>query len=66
MLATNQFQNILSSTFLSQNIKIKIHRTIMLLIVLQGYEIWFLTMREEHGLRLLEHRVLELDLRGTL
>jgi len=65
MLATIQVQNILSFTFVSQNIKIKIHGTTILLFVLQGYETLFLT-REEHGLRLLGPRVLEFDLRGTL
>jgi hypothetical protein len=66
MLATIQVQNILSFIFLSQNIKIKIRRTTILLIVLQGHETLLVTAREEHGLRLLGRRVLEFDLRGTL
>jgi len=44
-------QNLLSSTLLSKNIKIKIYRTIILPIVLCGCEAWFLTLREECRLR---------------
>jgi hypothetical protein len=36
---------------LSSNLKIKIHRTIILPIVLYGCEIWSLTLREERRLR---------------
>jgi hypothetical protein len=43
---------------LSQNIKIKIHRTIILLVVVYGCEIWLLTLREEDMLKVSEHRVL--------
>jgi hypothetical protein len=46
-----------SSGFLSKNINIKIYRTIILPLVLYGYEIWLLTEREEHGLRVFENRV---------
>jgi hypothetical protein len=31
----------------------------MLLAVLYGYETWSLTLREEHGLRVFENRVLK-------
>jgi hypothetical protein len=41
-----------------KNLKIKIHRTIILPVVLYGCEIWFLTLREECRLRVLENRVL--------
>ena len=51
-------QNLLSSSLLSNNIKIKIHRTIILPVVLYGYETWSLTLREEHKLRVFENRVL--------
>jgi hypothetical protein len=37
---------------------IKIYRTIILLVVLYGCEIWSLTLREEHRLRVFENRVL--------
>ena len=46
-------QNLLSSSSQSKNIKIKIHRTIILSLVLYGCETWLLTLREEHRLRVL-------------
>jgi len=51
-------QNLLSSSSLSKNLKIKIYRTIILPVVLYGCETWSLTLREERGLRLFDHRVL--------
>ena len=51
-------QNILSSSLLSKNIKIKIYRTVILPVVLYGCETWSLTLREEHRLRVFESRVL--------
>jgi len=51
-------QNLLSSSMLSKNLKIKIYRTIILPVVLYGCEIWSLTMREECGLRVSEDRTL--------
>ena len=48
-------QNLLS--LLSKNIKIKIHRTIILPVVLYGYETWFLTVMVERRLRVFENRV---------
>ena len=50
-------QNSLSFSLLSKNIKIKMHRTITLPVVLYGCEIWSVTLREEHGPRVLEKRV---------
>ena len=50
--------SILSSRLLSKNLKIKIYRTIILPVVLYGYETWSLTLKEEHGLRVFENRVL--------
>ena len=41
-------QNLLSSSLLSKNLKIKIHRTIILPVVLYGCETWSLTLREGH------------------
>jgi hypothetical protein len=38
-------QNLLSSSLLSQTVKIKTHRTIILLVVLYGCETWSLTLR---------------------
>ena len=51
-------QNILSSSLLSKNLKIKIYGTIILPVVLNGCETWSLTLREEHRLRVFENRVL--------
>jgi len=51
-------QNLLSSSLLSKNIKIKIYRTIIFPVVSYGCETWSLTLREEHRLRLFENRVL--------
>ena len=44
-------QNLLSSSLLSKNLKIKIYRTIIFPIALYGCETWSLTLREEHRLR---------------
>jgi len=51
-------QNLLSSRLLSKNIKIKIHRTVILPVVLCGCETWSLTLREERKLRVFENIVL--------
>jgi PAS domain-containing protein len=51
-------QNLLSSSLLSKNIKIRIYKTIILPVVLYGCETWALTLREEHRLRVFENRVL--------
>jgi hypothetical protein len=40
-------QNLLSSSVLSKNLKIKIYRTIILPFVLYGCETWSLTLRKE-------------------
>ena len=51
-------QKLLSSCLLSKNLKIKIHRTIILPVVLYGCESWLLTLREECRLRVFENGVL--------
>jgi len=51
-------QNLLSSSLISKNLKIKIYRTIILLVVLYGCETCSLTLREERRLRAIENRVL--------
>jgi hypothetical protein len=43
---------------LSGNVKVKIHKTIILSVVLYGCETWSLTLREEHRRRVFENRVL--------
>ena len=50
-------QNILFSSLLSKNLKIMIHRTIILPVV-YGYETWSLTLKEESRLNVFESRVL--------
>ena len=51
-------RNLLSSSLLSKNLKIKIYRTVILPVVLYGFETWSLTLREERRLRVSENRVL--------
>jgi hypothetical protein len=48
----------LSSRLLSRNVKVKIYKTIIQPVVLYGCETWYLTLREEHILRVFENRVL--------
>jgi hypothetical protein len=43
---------------LSKNLKIKIYRTIILLVVLYGCETWSLSLREESRLRVFRNREL--------
>jgi hypothetical protein len=58
MVATIQSRNFLSFRLLSNNIKIRIYKTIILPVVLYGCETWALILREEHRLRGFEKRVL--------
>ena len=51
-------QNLLSSSLLSRNLKIKIYRTIILPIVLYACKSWSLTLREERRLRVFGNRLL--------
>jgi len=51
-------QNLLSSSLISKYFKNKIHRTIILPMVLYGCETWSLTLTEEHRLRVFENREL--------
>jgi hypothetical protein len=53
-------QNLLSSCLISKNVKIKIHETVILPVVLYGCETWSLTLREEHRLRVFENSVLRI------
>jgi hypothetical protein len=41
-----------------KKLKIRIYKTIILPVVLYGYETWPLILREEHRLRVFENRVL--------
>jgi len=56
-------QNLVSSSLLSKNLKIKIYRTKILPVVLYGCETWSLRLREERKLRVSENRVLSRILR---
>ena len=51
-------QNLLSYSLLSEKLKIKIYRIIILPVVLYGCETWSLTLTEERRLRVFENRVL--------
>jgi hypothetical protein len=51
-------QNLLSSSLLSKNLKIKIYRTIILPIILYGCKTWSPTLKEECRLRVFENKVL--------
>ena len=51
-------RNILCSGLISKNLKIKIHRTIILPVVLYGCETWSLTLKKERRLRVNENMVL--------
>ena len=50
-------QNLLSSRFLSKNLKIKIYRSLILPVVLYGCETWSLSLREERKLSVFENMV---------
>ena len=60
-------QNLLSSNFLSKNLRINIFRTIILPVVVYGCETWSLILRKERRLRFLRIRCWGeyLGLRGT-
>jgi hypothetical protein len=51
-------QNLLSCSFLSENIKIKLRGTVILPVVWHGCETWSLILRKESRLRVFENRVL--------
>jgi hypothetical protein len=51
-------QHLLSSRLISENLKIKIYKTVILPVVLYGCETWSLTLREELRPRVFENRVL--------
>jgi len=51
-------QNLVSSNLLSKNLKIKVYRTIIFLVILYGCETWSLTLREERRLMVFGNKVL--------
>jgi hypothetical protein len=52
-------QNLLSSRILSKNLKIRIYKTVILPVALNGCETLSLTSRKEHGLSVFQNRVEE-------
>jgi hypothetical protein len=52
-------QNLLSFCVLSKNVKIEMYRTVILSVVLRGYETRSLKLREQHRLRIFENRVVK-------
>jgi len=54
----HSMQNLLSSSLLSKNLKIKVYRNITLPPVLYGCETWSLTLREKGKLRVFKNMVL--------
>jgi hypothetical protein len=51
-------KSLLSSRLLSKNLNIRICKTIIFPVVLNGCETWSLTLREENRLRVFQNRVL--------
>jgi hypothetical protein len=51
-------KSLLSSRLLSKNLKVEVHKTILLPVVLYWFETWSLTLREERRLRVSENMVL--------
>ena len=51
-------QNRLPSSLLSENIKSKIYRMIVLCVMLYGRETWSFILRQEHKLKVFKNRVL--------
>jgi sorting nexin-29 len=50
-------QSLLSSCLLYRNVKVKIHKTIILRVALYGCETWSLTLRDQHRLEVFENRL---------
>jgi hypothetical protein len=48
----HSIQKVLDRMLLSKNVKIGTYKTIVLSVVLYGYETWSLTLKEDHRLRL--------------
>jgi hypothetical protein len=57
---SHSVHNFPSSRLLKRSVKIRIHKIIILHVVLYGCETWSLTLREEHRLRVFENRVLKI------
>ena len=55
---SHSVKNLVSSSLLSKNIKIRIHITKIFPVILSECETWSLTLREKHRLRVFKNRVL--------
>jgi hypothetical protein len=53
----HSIQNLLSSSLLSKNVKIRIYKTVILAVVLHVCETWSLILSEQHTLMASENRV---------
>jgi hypothetical protein len=53
------YQNLLSSLLLSENVRIRTHKAIILFAVMNACKTWSLTLREELRLLVFENRVLK-------
>jgi hypothetical protein len=58
MLAAIRYKPFCLLVCCQKNLKIRIHKIIILPVVLYGCETWSLTLREEHRLKVFENRVL--------
>jgi hypothetical protein len=58
MLATIRSRTFCLLVCCQKNLKIRTYKTIILPVVLFGYETWSLTLREEHGMRVFENTML--------
>ncbi|KAJ4451396.1 hypothetical protein ANN_02858 [Periplaneta americana] len=54
----SRVKKLLPSSLPSKNLKVRIYKAVILPVVLYGYEIWTLTLREEQRLRVFENKVL--------
>jgi hypothetical protein len=52
------FSEYLFSHFLSKNLKFKIYKTVILFVILYGYETWSHDLKEKHKLTVLDNEVL--------
>jgi len=55
---SSRYLQVIKHTLLSESIQSKIYRTIVLPLVMHGYETWSLALKEKHRLRVFKNRVL--------
>ncbi|KAJ4427978.1 hypothetical protein ANN_23991 [Periplaneta americana] len=59
-------EKLLSSSLLSKNLKVRIYKTVILLVLLYGCETWTLTLGEEHRFRVFENKSINANLKQTI